>query len=66
MKVNEEEARKQLSISITNYIDNADNSMTISTEIQEVVEFTDLEGNQMPLPLKGIIDRIEKHPEYGE
>lgn len=64
--VNEEKAREQLSIAVRNYIRNADTSTTISTEVMETVEFSDLDGAIMPLPLKGIIDRIERHPEHGE
>jgi hypothetical protein len=63
--IDEQKAREQLSIAVKNYIENADNSETISTEISETVEFTDLDGEVMPLPLKGIIDRIERS-ELGE
>lgn len=65
-RVDEAEARKQLETAIRNYITNADDSETVSTEIMETVEFSDLEGVAMPLPLKGIIDRIESHSEHGE
>lgn len=64
--VNEEKAREHLDIAVRNYVRNADTSTTISTEVMETVEFSDLEGQIMPLPLKGIIDRIERHPEHGE
>lgn len=59
--VTEEKAREQLTFAISNYLANLDNSETISTEIMETVQFTDLEGQIMPLPLKGIIDRIERN-----
>ena len=62
----EEKAREELTYAINNYLANMDDSETISTEIMETVEFSDLEGNLMPVPLKGIIDRIERHPVYGE
>jgi len=64
--VNEEKAREHLDIAVRNYVRNADTSTTISTEVMETVEFSDLDGDIMPLPLKGIIDRIERHPEHGE
>lgn len=64
--ITEEKAREQLTFAISNYLANLDGSETISTEIMETVQFTDLEGNIMPLPLKGIIDRIERNQEGEE
>lgn len=64
--VTEESAREALAIAVRNYITNADDSETISTETSETVIFSDLEGNIMPVPLKGIIDRIERHKVHGK
>jgi len=64
--VDEEKAREQLGYAVRNYLANLDGTTTVSTEIMETVEFTDLEGQGMPVPLKGIIDRIERDPALGE
>lgn len=58
--ITEEKCREQLASAIKNKLEHLDDTETISTEIMETVQFTDLEGNLMPLPLKGIIDRIER------
>jgi hypothetical protein len=64
--VDEEKCREQLATAIRNYIENADTSTTVATETMETVEFRDLEGEIMPLPIKGVIDRLETHPEHGQ
>lgn len=58
--ITEEKCREQLASAIKNKLEHLDDTETIATEIMETVQFTDLEGNLMPLPLKGIIDRIER------
>lgn len=58
--ITEKKCREQLASAIKNKLEHLDDTETISTEIMETVQFTDLEGNLMPLPLKGIIDRIER------
>ena len=64
--VNETDAFDMLFTAVSNYYDNISDTETICTEIVETVQFTDFDGNIMPLPLKGIIDRIQKDKDGNE
>lgn len=67
-QVTPESCIEALNTSLKNYFETGiyKNAKTISTEISETVTFTNLEGEIMPVPLKGIIDRVVSIPELGE
>ena len=56
---------KSVKTAVKNYFDNMPNYTPLYTEKKETVEFSDMEGNEMPLPLKGVIDLIAED-ENGE